>query len=98
RGPTRSSPTRRSSDLAPAPATDVERALGEAEVLLEVDQQEVDAQPVLGRGPEAVLVAPCDRALEHGLLVRPVVPAPCVVRIVEVDRKSTRLNSSHVKI
>ena len=69
---------------APAPAADVERALGEAEVLLEVDQQEVDAQPVLGRGPEAVLVAPCDRALEHGLLVRPVVPAPCVVRIVEV--------------
>src|SRR5690606_13094947 len=59
-------------------------ALGKAEILLEIDQQEVDAQPVLGRGPDAVLLAPPDRALEDGLLVRPVAPARRVLGVVEI--------------
>src|ERR1044071_6031937 len=68
----------------PAASPHVEAPLGQAEVLLDVDQQEAHARPVLPRWPQAVLDTPALGSLEQDLGIRAKVPAPRIGRIVRI--------------
>src|SRR5690606_40152728 len=78
----------------PDPGTPPETA---AAALLElVSRQEIDAIVLVGYGPDEIL-APLVDAVDR-LADERGVPVRDVLRVDSGDRKSTRLNSSHVKI
>jgi hypothetical protein len=64
-------------------ACDVEGALREAEVLLDVDQQQMDARLVGGGGLELVLGTPPCRGAGELRRIRPEAPVGCVQRVEE---------------
>src|SRR5690606_40852854 len=76
-------PTRRSSDLLALPWLPPRRSIGEA----------FDIQVSVGTGTVNVQSRPGETLLEAGLRAGVALPYEC-----RRDRKSTRLNSSHVKI
>ena len=48
-------------------------------------------------GPAAAAVLPARSDAVPAAMLMPIVPEPVMLEIVTVDRKSTRLNSSHIQ-